>query len=426
MKKKTIIILTTTIIILITLGIAGYLIYDRVLAISNFDKYITNYKKEMNNYIYDDDEKSEYQKLIDEAKIIINKKDCKGIKGMKKKLDTFKESLIEVNKSIMESYKSEVEAIDISKLSDESKESIGTQVENIELMNRKNNYVKMEELYITLIDFIKNTIIEENYQNLDGYWISGLDDNYMNLRIDLKNNTYTPIYTLAEGFRLTITDHKYDKEIDGYKLVNTMTTSGPHGEAGRVMETSVKYIDENHIEIDNIKLYKVSYEQAIYHYIYCRLIDRFETIEMKFDFFETFTLPKQYTNGSSWKNAMSEETAKDIVLTRIYDEDIIENDKKLAITYEWDPDEIPLYDLEKVEVLPGVEFYYYNAKTFKAPNAPEYYENNDIILGNSYCETRCYSEGFILSNGIVLQTLRYDDKAGTIDDFKKEILKYYK
>lgn len=426
MKKKTMLILLTTVVSIILLAVSGYFIYNKVMSVSNFSDYLSKYQKEMSNCILNEEKKSEYDLIVKEAEDIINTKKSKEINKIKKKLINFKEMILKDNESLIEKYKSTIESYNLDRLSENSKESVGEQIEKIELIQSKNNYIELEQKYIALIDFIENALIEDPYKNLDGYWISDLDGYYMNLRIDLKNNTFTTIETLSEGYRLDIKDYKYNKENEEYMLTNILPFDGPQGFAGTTLDVSIKYIDENHIEINNTKLYKVTYEQAVYHYIYNRVIDRFETVIIDIDFFNSFNLYSQYTEGSVWNESMTEEEATNIIMNRIYSKEIIEKEKKLARTFEMNDKNIPIYNIEKFEIGPGIEVYYYNAKIFRTPNVPEYRENNDIILGNAYAETRCFSEGFILPNGTVLQTVRYDDRAGNIDDFKNVILSYYK
>lgn len=428
MKKKTMLILLTTVASIILLAVSGYFIYNKVMSVSNFSNYLSKYQKEMSNCILNEEKKSEYDLIVKEAEDIINAKKSKEINKVKKKLINFKEMILKDNESLIEKYKSTIESYNLDRLSENSKESVGEQIEKIELIQSKNNYIELEQKYIALIDFIENALIEDQYKNLDGYWISDLDGYYMNLRIDLKNNTYTTVYSQSEGHRLKIEGYEYDKENDEYKLKNIFSVSGPQGREGDILEKSVKYIDENHIEIDNIKLYKVSFEEAVYHSLYFRLMDAKVNNEIDLDMFTNYNLPEQYTVDSKWNEQISDDDINEIILNKIYSKDVIDTNKKLAITYGVDPEEVPSFSFDELQIAPNIKWYSYGAMTLQFPTAREYFENNDIILGEGYLKMNCYSEGIILPNGIVIQS-QFNNN-GKIEDnmkeFKDKILSYYK
>lgn len=394
----------------------------------NFEDYLNQYKVDISNYIFNDNEE-EYLQLINEAEIYITNKEIKKFSEQKEKLENFKENLLSYNKELIQSYTNKLESMDISILDDS--DSIKNEIKSISNLIDENKFSdaknKCLELEKNISDKLKikeeenkKIVIENNFNNLNGYWISHIDDTPINLRIDLKNNTYTKLRSVTASASETIDSWEYNDIDNEYILTCSFKESNSFREIGQQVEYKVSYIDENHIKIGDILLYKVEFEQGIYHYLYNNLINS------KYNDFSLYKnklfLPEAYTIDSVVANGiLSEDKINEIVLNNVYGQDRIEYCNKVSEILGMDefvPENMFRYSEE--ELISNIKMYQYDALALKLPAD---YKESDGILGNEYYDDYCFSSGFILPNGIVIDYKRYDDKK--LEGLKSEILTYY-
>ena len=303
----------------------------------NFEDYLNQYKVDISNYIFNDNEE-EYLQLINEAEIYITNKEIKKFSEQKEKLENFKENLLSYNKELIQSYTNKLESMDISILDDS--DSIKNEIKSISNLIDENKFSdaknKCLELEKNISDKLKikeeenkKIVIENNFYNLNGYWISHIDDTPINLRIDLKNNTYTKLRSVTASASETIDSWEYNDIDNEYILTCSFKESNSFREIGQQVEYKVSYIDENHIKIGDILLYKVEFEQGIYHYLYNNLINS------KYNDFSLYKnklfLPEAYTIDSVVANGiLSEDKINEIVLNNVYGQDRIEYFNKVS------------------------------------------------------------------------------------------------
>lgn len=123
--------------------------------INNFTSYLNTYKEELSNYNLDDS-KEKYNGLISEAEQAITNKDYKNIGSITSNLNQFKEEFLNKNVEVINNTITELESIDISKISD--KESITNQIEEIKKLKDEKQFVKANELSNTLEEDINNKL----------------------------------------------------------------------------------------------------------------------------------------------------------------------------------------------------------------------------------------------------------------------------
>lgn len=266
----------------------------------------------------------------------------------------------------------------------------------------------------------KKIVIENNFNNLNGYWISHIDDTPINLRIDLKNNTYTKLRSVTAPTSETIDSWEYNDIDNEYILTCSYKELNPFREIGQQVEYKLSYIDENHIKIGDILLYKVEFEQGIYHHLYNTLINsKYNDFSLYKD---TLFFPKQYTINSEMINkTLSDDKIEEILLNNVYGQDRIEYCKKVAEIFDIDNFEVEsMLRYWEEELISNIRIYEYNALTLKLPDD---YEESNGIIGEAYYDDYCFSSGFILPNGIVIDYKRADDNK--LEGLKSEILTYY-
>lgn len=394
----------------------------------NFEDYLNQYKVDISNYIFNDNEE-EYLQLINEAEIYITNKEIKKFSEQKEKLENFKENLLSYNKELIQSYTNKLESMDISILDDS--DSIKNEIKSISNLIDENKFSdaknKCLELEKNIIDKLKikeeenkKIVIENNFNNLNGYWISHIDDTPINLRIDLKNNTYTKLRSVTASTSETIDSWEYNDIDNEYILTCSYKELNPFREIGQQVEYKLSYIDENHIKIGDILLYKVEFEQGIYHHLYNTLINsKYNDFSLYKD---TLFFPKQYTINSEMINkTLSDDKIEEILLNNVYGQDRIEYCKKVAEIFDIDNFEVEsMLRYWEEELISNIRIYEYNALTLKLPDD---YEESNGIIGEAYYDDYCFSSGFILPNGIVIDYKRADDNK--LEGLKSEILTYY-
>lgn len=103
----------------------------------------------------------------------------------------------------------------------------------------------------------------------------------------------------------------------------------PFREIGEQVGYKLSYIDENHIKIEDILLYKVGFEEAVYHYLYSKLLDSdvndFSLYKSKLFLPEAYTIDSVVANG-----ILSEDKINEIVLNNVYGQDRIEYCNKVS------------------------------------------------------------------------------------------------
>lgn len=430
MKKistKFILIVSSIITICIICG-GLYVINIKNSMVVNFEDYLSRYKVDINNYIFNDNEE-EYLELINEAEIYITNNEIKKFSKQKEKLENFKENLLSYNKELIQSYINKLEDMDISILDDS--DSIKNEIKSISNLIDENKFSdaknKCLELEKNISDKLKikeeenkRIVIENNFNSLNGYWISHIDDTPINLRIDLKNNTYTILRFIDESTSETIDSWEYNDINNEYILTCSYKELNPFREIGQQVEYKVSYIDENNIKIGDTLLYKVEFEQGVYHHLYTKLINS------KYDDFSLYKdtpfFPKQYTINSEMINkTLSDDKIEEIILNNVYGQDRLEYCKKVAEIFDIDNFEVEsMFGYWEEELISNIKMYQYDALILKLPAN---YEESDGILGIAYYNDYCFSSGFILPNGIVIDYKRNDDNE--LEGLKSEILTYY-
>lgn len=123
--------------------------------INNFTSYLNTYKEELSNYNLDDS-KEKYDGLTSEAEQAIINKNYKNIESITFNLNQFKEELLNKNVEVINNTITELESIDISKISD--KESIINKIEEIKKLKDEKQFIKAVELSKTLKEDINNKL----------------------------------------------------------------------------------------------------------------------------------------------------------------------------------------------------------------------------------------------------------------------------
>ena len=430
MKKintKSIFMLVVIIFVCSILG-GIYVLNKKNSMIFNFQNYLNQYKVDKSNYIFNDNEE-EYLQLINEAEMYITDNEIEKLSQQKEKLENFKEDLLNYNKELIQSYINQLKEIDISILDDSN--LIKNEIESISKLINENKFVDAQNKYLEIYENINNKLkikeeenkkltIENNYNNLNGYWIGHIDDSPLNIRIDLNNNTYTSLNPVTASTSETIDSWEYNDIDNEYILNCSYKELNPFREIGQQVGYKVSYIDESHIKIGDTLLYKVGFEEAIYHYLYSKLVNyeynNFNLYKDKLVLREAYTIDSEATNST-----LSEEKINEIVLNNIYGEDRLEYCKKVSKIFGID-EFIPenMFGCWEKELVSNIKMYQYDALTLKLPAN---YKESDGILGTGYYDDYCFSSGFILPNGIVID---YKNDNNKLEELKAEILTYYK
>lgn len=165
--NKKIILLIGIIIAIVFIRALGYNIYIKNKTIAEFNAYLDNYKQETSTYDLTDNTE-EYENLGKECEQAIANKDYKSIENLKSKANQFKENLLNKNIEITNAKITELENIDISNLND--KDSILSKIEEIKTLKNENQFIKANNLSITLKNDINNKleiIKQENDKKLE-------------------------------------------------------------------------------------------------------------------------------------------------------------------------------------------------------------------------------------------------------------------
>lgn len=427
LNRKFMLIVAPIIFVCIILG-GLYVTNIQNNIVVNFEGYLSQYKVDMSNYIFNGNEE-EYLQLINETEIYITNNEIKKLSKQKEKLENFKENLLNYNKELLQSYINKLESMDISILDDS--DSIKNEIKSISNLIDENKFSdaknKCLELEKNISDKLKireeenkKIVIENNFNNLNGYWISHIDDTPINLRIDLKNNTYTKLRSIDESTSETIDSWEYNDIDNEYILTCSYKELNPFREIGQQVEYKVSYIDENHIRIGDTLLYKVEFEQGIYHHLYTKLSNS------KYDDFNLYAevpfFPKQYTVDSEAINkTLSDDKIEEIILNSVYGQDRLEYCKRVAEIFDIDNFEVEsMFRYWEEELISNIKIYKYDALILKLPTD---YKDSDGILGTAYYNDYCFSSGFILPNGIVIDYKKND--SNKLEGLKSEILTYY-
>lgn len=111
--------------------------------IANFSNYLDSYKNELSTFNLNDNQES-YNNLILESEQAISDKNYKNIDSLSYQLNQLKEVIINKNIEVINDKLSELESIDISKISD--KGSITSQFEEIKKLRDEKQFIKATEL----------------------------------------------------------------------------------------------------------------------------------------------------------------------------------------------------------------------------------------------------------------------------------------
>lgn len=142
-NKKTLIFSIIGILLCVTLvGTIRYNIHRKNKTIAEFNIYLDNYKQETSTYDMTD-KKENYENLIKQGEQAITNKDYKSVQNLKTNLDNLKQELLESNLAISNKSISELEAIDISTLSD--KDSILSKIDEIKTLRDGNKFIEANQ-----------------------------------------------------------------------------------------------------------------------------------------------------------------------------------------------------------------------------------------------------------------------------------------
>lgn len=422
MKKlnKKIIIIFGILLVSILIGAIGYKNYNKNKFIHELNTYLDKYKQETSTYDLTNN-KEEYENLIEQYEQAIVNKDYKSMEVLKQNLEDLKHKLLEINLEMSNKAINELESIDISIL--DNKESILSKIEDIKLLIEQHQFIKANEdvkvlknEVTTNLEDVKKNRIESIYKKLDGYWIGNLDI-HTNVRIDLRNNTITESYIESGGFYPTIDNWRYDEKNDLYELICSYKTDNPFMPIGESIVYKIKFINYNEIELYNKKLYKVSYEQAIYYQLYWDLTYEGNPFSIVPGF--KLNLLSSYTKNSEYStNVISDEKAREIILDKVYSRELIEYNKKAANAFEINLDLNSQVATSEFQLAPNIKYYYFDALSLKLP----YDYKDGTILGDGYFNQYCFASGMVLPNGIVITT---SDQSKSLESLKNEILTYY-
>ncbi|MGL5352649.1 MAG: hypothetical protein ACRDA5_04910 [Clostridium sp.] len=145
--SKKILIPIGILLLICLLAIIGYKGYSSSKAISEFSTYVDEYKQVITTYILTDNQER-YDELIKESEQSILDRNPKKIEELKLKLNQFKEELLKTNTELARKNISELESIDISKLSD--KESILSKIEDIKKLINEQKFISANDEFIAL------------------------------------------------------------------------------------------------------------------------------------------------------------------------------------------------------------------------------------------------------------------------------------
>lgn len=123
--------------------------------ITNFSKYLDEYKNEISNYNLNDNQES-CNNLISESEQSISDKNYKNVEYLTTKLNQLKEGILNKNIEMLNNTIYELESIDISKISD--KASITTQFEQIKKLKDEKQFIKATELLALVKEDINNKL----------------------------------------------------------------------------------------------------------------------------------------------------------------------------------------------------------------------------------------------------------------------------
>ena len=134
--------------------------------IVNFSNYLDSYKNEFSTFNLNDNQES-YNNLILESEKTISDKNYKSLDSLITKLKKFKENILSKNIQDLNSNISELESIDVSKIS--NKDFIINKLEEIKKLRDEKQFIKAIELLKTLkedIDIKLKSIEQEEHEKL--------------------------------------------------------------------------------------------------------------------------------------------------------------------------------------------------------------------------------------------------------------------
>ena len=412
---KKIFLLSILIIILSITSSIIFINFSKNDEINSFKDYLNEFEEDINSFLVDDI-RDDYDKLIKEAEQVISDKDVRKFSEVKFELDRFKGTLLEYNKNLVEELFNQLKSFDLSEINSDSlnnKIMKFSELNNYNTAKEEFEILKFEvEEAIKQKEIEEQKVIENNYKILDGYWIADIEKfDYHSIRIDLGNNIYTEDSLYVGGGSQNIDKWIYNKEKNTYSIFVSFDVRNPYKDIGVQSELEFEVIDETHVKHNDVILYKVTYEQAIY----CEL---YKTIKVDDDFDisinDNLIQFKEFCDGQELiTQNISEKEAKEIISSKVFSEDYLEFQKELAEkhNFQYDPTDIELYKFNIDSVLE-----YYSFKTFELI---EYYDiptENDDGVG---CRRYVFATGYLLPNGVIMY--------GTFDveEIEKEILTYY-
>lgn len=414
-KGKKIFLLS--IMLAIILSIVSFIIFVNLSKnneINSFKNYLMEFQDDINQLLVDD-MKEDYNKLIKEAEQLINDKDINKINELKNDLNSFKSVLQEKNKSLVEELFNQLKSFDLSEINNDSlndKIMKFSELSNYNTAKEEFELLKSEiEQAIKEKEIEQQKIIEENYKILDGYWIAE-DFYYHSLRIDLSKSRYTEDSLYGGGGSQNIDKWTYNKEKSTYSIFISFDESNPYKDIGVQSELEFEIIDETHVKHNDVMLYKVTYEQAIYCELYktIKCDDGFDIVMN-----DNLIQFREFCDGQDLiAQNISEEEAKEIISSKVFSEDFLEYQKELVQKHNldsYDPKDMELYKSDIDSVLE-----YYSFKTFELI---EYYDmptEDDDGVG---CRRYAFVTGYLLTNGVVMYG-SFD-----VEELEKEILTYY-
>lgn len=124
-------------------------------SIANFSNYINTYEEEIINYNLGENTET-YDSLIVACKQAITNKDYKNVNTLISNLNQFKEEILNKNIEWTDNVISELEKIDISKVSD--KESINIKIEEIKKLKDEKHFVEATEMSKEVRENINNQL----------------------------------------------------------------------------------------------------------------------------------------------------------------------------------------------------------------------------------------------------------------------------